>query len=795
LSMRVYQLARDVGLSSKAMVAACVEAGLEVKNHMASLTDEQVVQVRRHLAGSAKKKTVKKKATAAKKTVKKKAAKKVKKAAKKVKKATKKVKKAVKKVKKKAARKKATKKPPPPPEAAPGSAEAAAAAAALASRAPEETLQPVIRMDEETREERQAKRVTLAPSVQELLRRYAPEPERQRAIRRRRRRPRRPARRVAPKRPPTIKRRRQIALDYPVTVKALSAAIGVKANVIIRKLLADGVMATINQILDPDVAKTIALEHGATIEVRTERDLEKELIEALPEDRPDEQQTRAPVVAFLGHVDHGKTSLLDAIRKTRVTETESGGITQHIGAYRVTREAGDVVFLDTPGHEAFTAMRARGANCTDIVVLVVAADDGVMPQTEEAINHARAAEVPIVVALNKMDKPEANPDRAKRDLANLGLVPEEWGGDTIVVETSAITGQGLDDLVEMLGLQAEMMDLKANPDKQAAGVVIEAERTQGRGVVATLLVQSGTLRASNVLLCGPGFGRIRAITDDQGRRLSEAGPSMPVGVTGLSDVPGGGDAFHVVADLAVAKAIAEARQRRLRQISVGERYRITLENFFSRISEGQTKELRLVLKADVKGSLEVLHDALTKLGTDEVRVKVIHMAVGAISQSDIDLADASDAIVIGFHVAPEQQARASAVERGVDVRLYQVIYVATEEVRDALEGLLEPAEQEVVTGHVEVRQLFRTSRLGTIAGGYVTDGTIARASRVRVIRGGEVLHTATVASLKRFKDDQREVREGFECGLRVEGFRDFEIGDVIEAFTIEKVPRRLGQSV
>ena len=802
--MRVYQLAKELGLPSKVVVSACGEVGVEVKNHMSSISEEQAEVLRRHLAearppAEAEKTTTKKRAAvkktpAKKKTTRKKAVKK--KAAKK--KTTKKeAGKGAKKAPRKRAQKKTAEEKETTSEAAPGSAEAAAAAAALADQERQAGLDSIIRMEEETREERQARRVTLAPSVQELLRRYAPEQERQRAIRRRRRRPRRAPRRAAPKRPVTIQRRRQITLDYPVTVKALSSAIGVKANAIIGKLLENGVMANINQVLDPEVAKAIALEYGVSVEVRTERDLERELIETRPGDKPEQLRPRAPVVALLGHVDHGKTSLLDAIRKTRVTESESGGITQHIGAYRVSvnRDGGAVTFLDTPGHEAFTAMRARGAHCTDIVVLVVAADDGVMPQTIEAINHARAAGVPILVALNKMDKPDANPDRVKRDLANLDLVPEEWGGDTIFVETSAVTGQGLDDLVEMLSLQAEMMELKANPDKPASGVVLEAELTQGQGVVATLLVQEGTLHTGEVLLCGPGFGRIRSIVDDQGRPLQEAGPSTPVGVTGLSEAPEAGDRFHVVADLATAKAIAEARQRRIRQISASERHRVTLENFFSRIAQGETKELRVVLKADVKGSLEVLRDALNKLSTEEARVKIIHMGVGAITQSDIDLADASDAIVIGFHVAPEEQARQSAVERGVDVRLYQVIYNVTEEVQAALEGLLEPAEQEVVTGHAEVRQLFRISRLGTIAGCYVTDGTIARTSRLRVLRGGEVIHTGACASLKRFKDDQREVREGFECGIRVEGFDDFQVGDVIEAFTVEKVPRRLGKPV
>ena len=650
-------------------------------------------------------------------------------------------------------------------------------------------------MDEETKEERQAKRVSLAPSVQELLRRYTPEAERQRVIRRRRRRPRRSGRRAAPKPPPTVKRKRKITLGLPVTVKDLSAAIGVKAGLIIRDLLQSGVVATINQVLDPEAAKTIAYEHGSEIEIRTERDLEQELLDAKPETRDEDLAPRAPVVAFLGHVDHGKTSLLDAIRKTHVQQSESGGITQHIGAYKVAHDPGHVVFLDTPGHEAFTAMRARGANATDIVVLVVAADDGVMPQTEEAINHAKAAGVPIVVALNKMDRPEANPDRVKTALANLELTPEEWGGETIFVETSAVTGQGLDDLVEMLALQAEMLDLQASPGAPATGVALEAELTQGRGVVATLLVRDGTLTPGDVLLCGPGFGRIRSIRDDQGRRLKEAGPSTPIGVTGLSRVPEAGDQFHVVKDLNTAKEVALNRQRQQRQVQLGERSQITLENLFSRISEGKTKELLVVLKADVKGSLEVLQQSLTELSTDEVRVKLIHSGVGPITQSDVDLAFASDAVIIGFHVAPEEHARVSAAERGVDIRLYQVIYHATEEVRDALEGLLEPVEQEVVTGHAEVRQLFRISRFGTIAGCFVTDGTIARSSRARVIRDGEALHAGPLISLKRFKDDVREVREGFECGIRIEGFDGFEEGDRIEAFTIEKVARRLSKPV
>jgi translation initiation factor IF-2 len=820
---RVYDLAKTLGKTAKDMVAACQAAGLAVQNHAATLTDEQVAQVRRYLgagtvargepmagtpeaalaamaAAAAAAAEARAKAEVEAAAVRAAAERLAQQTA--AAQAAKAVKPAPSRPSKKGGKKSAV--PPPPPAKPakkpkrlpprPAEPEPGTAAAAAEAVVPE-AAGPVIRMDEETREEKQAKRVSLAPSVQELLRRYTPETERQRVIRRRRRRPKRGEHRLAVQVPLVIKRKRKIALDYPVTVKTLSAAIGVKAGAIIRELLENGVVATINHVLDPDVAKTIAFGHGSEIEVRTERDLEKEVAEAVPEDRPESLRPRAPVVTFLGHVDHGKTSLLDAIRQTHVAAGESGGITQHIGAYRVQRDAGAVVFLDTPGHEAFTAMRARGAHVTDVAVLVVAADDGVMPQTVEALNHARAAGVPIVVALNKMDKPEANPDRVKRDLANLGLLPEEWGGDTIFVETSAMTRQGLDRLVEMLSLQAEMQELKANPDAPATGVVLEAEITQGRGVVATLLVQNGTLRVGDILLCGPGFGRIRAVFDDQGRALTEAGPSMPVGVTGLSEVPEAGDTFHVVQDLSVAKEVALSRQRRSRQISLGERQHITLENLFSRISEGQTKELRLVLKADVKGSLEVLNQALLELSTPEVHVKIIHSGVGAISQSDVDLADASDAIVLGFHVAPEEEARLSAAKRGVDVRLYQVIYHATEEVRAALEGLLEPAEQEVIQGHAEVRQLFRISRLGTIAGCYVTDGAVARTSKVRLLRRGDLLFTGPIASLKRVKDDVREVREGLECGIRVEGFNDIQTGDVIEAFTVEKVARRLGKPV
>lgn len=603
---------------------------------------------------------------------------------------------------------------------------------------------------------------------------------------------RRPIPKPASSRPRPMPKDRKIVLQPPIVIKDISYETGIKAGDIIRKLLESNVMATINEAIDPETATAICTEFGFEVEIKKAKDVEEsfqELIGEEEEDKPEDLASRAPVVTLLGHVDHGKTSLLDSIRRTNVAESESGGITQHIGAHQVP--AGDrfVTFLDTPGHEAFTAMRARGANCTDVVVLVVAADDGVMPQTEEAVNHARAASVPIVVAINKIDKPNANVMRTKQQLAAMGLNPEEWGGDTAVVEVSAVTGQGVQDLLEMLALESELLELKASPNKPAKGVVLEAELSQGRGAEATLLVREGTLKRGDVALCGQGYGRVRGMLNDKGRGIKAAGPSTPTAVSGLSTVPRAGDRFFVVKDLQTAKLVAEDRGRRERMASLVERRHVTLESLFEHIEQGNVKEVRVVLKADVQGSVEVLQNALSNLGTDEVRTNVLHRGVGGISESDILLADASDAIIIGFHVTPEERARALAEEKGVDVRLYQVIYMAIEDMRKAMEGLLEPEEREEILGHAEIRRVFRISRHGSIAGCYVRDGSFSRTARLRVVRSNVVIYSGRMQSLRIEKDDAREVRAGQECGIKVEGYDDIKEGDVLEAYEVRQVAR------
>jgi len=591
--------------------------------------------------------------------------------------------------------------------------------------------------------------------------------------------------------PQVFVRPSKITLEPPITVKDLSSKIGVKAAELIRELMQKGIMATINQTIPVDVAREIAARYKVEAEVRKSASAEESFLSGIAPDRPDDLEPRAPVVTLLGHVDHGKTSLLDRIRRTNVVATEAGNITQHIGAYRIERDGGAVVFLDTPGHRAFTEMRARGANVTDIVVLVVAADDGVMPQTEEAIDHARAANVPILVAVNKIDKPEANPAKVRQQLAALGLNPEEWGGQTIFVYVSALTGEGVDDLLEMLMLQAELLELKANPNRPAEGTVLEATISEGRGIVATVLVRRGTLRRGDVVVCGRAYGRVRSIFDDQGRLIKSAGPSMPVQVSGLTDLPAAGDALYVVGDLSQAKEIAEERKLQTMQEALVPPRHLTLENLFDRIKEGEVKELPVILKADVQGSLQVLVKSVNELSTPEVRVKILHRGVGGINESDVLLADASDAIIIGFQVVPEERARALAEEKKIDIRTYQVIYQLTEDMRGALEGLLEPEKREVVLGHASVRRIFRISRVGTIAGCYVTDGLIPRSARIRLIRESKIVHEGSIASLRHLKDDVREMREGFECGIRIEAYDDVKVGDVIEAYSIEKVARKL----
>ena len=594
---------------------------------------------------------------------------------------------------------------------------------------------------------------------------------------------------------PIIKPRpTEAELVTPVTVKDFSLALGIRASQIIGKLMQIGVMANINQVLNQEMVAMLASEFGVKVTLKTPKDISAEFLEEQKkvEDKAEDLTLRAPVVTFMGHVDHGKTSLLDAIRQANVVATESGGITQHIGAYRVkTPDGKSVVFLDTPGHEAFTAMRARGANVTDVVVLVVAADDGVMPQTEEAINHARAAGVLIVVAVNKVDKPNANVLRVRQQLASMGLQPEDWGGQTVFVETSAVTKKGLAELVEMLSLEAELLELKANTNRLAEGTVLEARVSEGRGSTATVLVQNGTLRLGDAVLCGKTYGRVRAIYDDRGEEMKEAGPSMPVTVLGLSEMPEAGDRLFAVADLAQAKEVGEARARKTRQAEVVERAPVTLENLFAQIEIGRLKELRIILKADVKGSAEVLRKSIEEVSTAEVKVNILHSAVGGINESDVLLAHASDAIVIGFHVAPDERARKVAEDKGVEIRLYQVIYQVIEDVHKALEGLLEPEQKEVVDGHLDVRETFKVSRVGTIAGCYVTDGMIPRNATLRLYRDGVLVYQGKIETLRRFKDDVREVRTGFECGLKIANFDDVKVGDKVEALHVEELARKL----
>jgi translation initiation factor IF-2 len=591
---------------------------------------------------------------------------------------------------------------------------------------------------------------------------------------------------VAVEAPPAEVRRDVIRVPESVTVAELAEKMRRKSGEVLKALLELGVMRMVNDLLDPTEAKLVGDKFGFDVEIRS---VEGDVIEE-EEGETGQLLTRPPVVTVMGHVDHGKTSLLDFIRKTKVAEKEHGGITQHIGAYQVETSHGRVTFLDTPGHEAFTAMRARGAQATDIVILVVAADDGVMPQTVEALNHARAANVPIVVAVNKIDKPEADPDRVKRELSNHGLVPEEWGGQTIFVPTSAKRGTGVDQLLEMAALQAEVLELKANANRAAKGVIIEGRLDRGRGPVATALIQTGTLREGDAVVVGSHSGRIRALISPSGKKVKAAGPSDPVEILGISGVPSAGDVLVAVSDERKARQIAAMRQERDRA-KVKAATRVTLEGLHRQIKSGEVKELRLVLKADVQGSVEALGESLERLSTDEVKLKVIHSSVGAINESDVMLASASNAIVIGFNVKAEPKAQAQAQANGVDLRHYNVIYDVINDLRAALAGLLAPEIRETTLGRAQVRQVFVISKLGPIAGSYVQEGKVVRGAKVRVRRGDTVVGTGTVGSLKRFKDDVREVLAGLECGIGVDGVSGIQAGDVLEIFTTEEVARTL----
>ena len=597
---------------------------------------------------------------------------------------------------------------------------------------------------------------------------------------------------VAPPAPAAVEaplaevRRELIRVPESVTVGELAEKMRRKSGEVIKALLELGVMATVNELLDATAAKLVADKFGFDLEIRS---VEGDIVDEEDVDAA-QLKLRPPVVTVMGHVDHGKTSLLDAIRKSKVAEKEFGGITQHIGAYQVVTKHGKVTFLDTPGHEAFTAMRARGAQATDIVILVVAADDGVMPQTQEAINHARAANVPIVVAVNKIDKPEADPERVKRELSNLGLVPEDWGGQTIFVPTSAKKGTGIDQLLEMTALQSEILELRANPARAAKGVIIESRLDRGRGAVATVLVRNGTLHEGDAVVVGAYSGRIRALVDPAGKKTRAAGPSDAVEIQGLSGVPAAGDILVAVSDERKARQIAAMRQDR-EKAKGKTATRITLEGLQKQIQSGEIKELRMVLKADVQGSVEALTEALERLSTDEVKLKVIHSSVGAINESDVMLASASNAVVLGFNVKAEPKAATQAQANGVDLRSYNVIYEAIDDLRAALAGLLAPEVRETTLGRAQVRQIFVISKLGPICGSYVSEGKIVRGAKARVRRGTDVLGEGTVGSLKRFKDDVREVLAGLECGIGVDGVGNIQAGDVLEVYTTEEVARTL----
>ena len=582
-------------------------------------------------------------------------------------------------------------------------------------------------------------------------------------------------------------RRQRLEIKIPdeITVGELAARLKVQAAEIIKRLMGVGVMASISDIIDYDTAALVAMEIGAKVEKEVFVTIEERLFEP-EEDKDEDLVKRSPIVVVMGHVDHGKTSLLDAIRKSNVTTGEAGGITQHIGAYQVSINGEAITFLDTPGHEAFTAMRARGAQVTDIAVLVVAADDGIMPQTVEAINHAKAANVSIIVAINKIDKPTANPDKVKQELTEYGLVPEEWGGDVICVPVSAKTGENIDTLLEMINLVAEVQELKANPNRMATGTVIEARLDKGRGPVATMLVQNGTLHTGDVIIAGAALGRVRVMLDDRGNRIQAAGPSKPVEITGLAEVPAAGDTFHAVEDERLAKELVEQRKHEAKEEQFSAYRKVTLDNLFSQISEGEMKELPIIVKADVQGSVEAVKQSLEKISNEEVRVKVIHGAVGAVSESDVMLANASNAIIVGFNVRPDPVAKEMADREDVEIRLYRIIYDAINEITDAMKGMLAPKYRDVDLGRAEVRLVYKISSVGTVAGCYVLDGKLARNAKIRVVRDGIVVAEDEMSSLKRFKDDAKEVAKGYECGVTLEKFADIKEGDIFEAYITEE---------
>ena len=583
-----------------------------------------------------------------------------------------------------------------------------------------------------------------------------------------------------------------VVIDSTITVKDLAETLKRPYVEVIKQLIFIGVMAGMNQEIDFATAEKVIEKYGALAVLREVEEGKIADDEDIDDTEEEKNTDKKPaVVTVMGHVDHGKTSLLDCIRKSKVTESEAGGITQHIGAYTVDIKGEKITFLDTPGHEAFTAMRARGAQITDIVILVVAADDGIMPQTEEAINHCKAANVPIIVAINKIDRPGANPDKVKQELTEFGLVAEDWGGDTICVPVSAHTKEGIDTLLEMVVITAEMLELKANHKRKAKGTVIEGRLDKGRGPLATLLIQNGTLKTGDSIIVGSTYGRIRAMFDDKGKKIKSAGPSIPVEILGLSDVPAAGDRFNVVKDEKTARNMAETRKTNLREEHFQASNRVSMENLYSQIQEGSVKELGVIVKADVQGSVEAVRQSLEKLSTDNVKVRVIHSGVGAITETDVVLAAASNAIIIGFNVRPDNNAAAIGEKEGVEIKTYRIIYDALDDIKAAMLGMLDPVYKEVVLGRVEIRQIYKVSNVGTIAGSYVLTGKITRSSSVRVLRNGIVITESTLASLKRFKDDAKEVAAGYECGLSVEKFNDIKEGDIIEAFIMEEVKPKL----
>ena len=576
-----------------------------------------------------------------------------------------------------------------------------------------------------------------------------------------------------------------VLIPDEIVVNELALRLKATAAEVVKKLMMMGVFATVNDVIDFDTASLVAMEFHAKVEKEVVVTIEEQIIDD-SEDDDSNLVPRAPVVVVMGHVDHGKTSLLDAIRHANVTASEAGGITQHIGAYRVPIDGREITFLDTPGHAAFTTMRARGAQVTDIAVLVVAADDGIMPQTVEAINHAKAAGVSIIVAINKMDKVGANPDHVKQQLTEYELVPEEWGGDTPCIPVSAVKKEGIDDLLEMILLVADMKELKANPDRAAKGTVIEARLDKGRGPIATVLVQNGTLHAGDIVVAGTTVGRVRAMMNDRGERVKEAGPSVPVEITGLNDVPTGGDIFNAVSDERLARELVEQRINEQKEEMFNAQTRVTLENLFDRMQQGDMKELKIIVKADVQGSVEAVRQSLEKLSNDEVRVHVIHGGVGAVNESDVMLAGASNAIIVGFNVRPDPVAEENAKRDGVDMRLYRVIYECIEEIESAMKGMLAPKFREVLLGRAECREVYKISNVGIVIGAHVTSGKITRSAQVRVVRDGIVIADDKVASLRRFKDDVKEVADGYDCGICLERFNDIKEGDVLEAFMMEE---------